>query len=237
MANGSIYGVEALSRWTHPKFGSVSPASFIPLAEECGLIHDLSDWVLTEVCNQLAVWRQRGLQIPCVSINLSPLSFHNRNLSQRIFSELTKHNLPPSSLTVELTEGVLLDTNPTTLQVLDDIHQMGIGLAIDDFGTGYSSLSYLQKIPIKELKLDISFVTDVHSDATSKALSQAIIQIGNSLNLDVVAEGVEENLQLAELKAQGYHIGQGFLFSKPLQPDELEKWMQTNMDRLQNHCR
>ncbi|NNJ16127.1 EAL domain-containing protein [Pseudomonas putida CSV86] len=223
--DGRVYGVEALARWTHPTFGVVSPARFIPLAEECGLITELGHWVLREACRQLAAWRRRGLNIPAVSVNLSPSNFHNLDLAAMIGSVLDQHGLVAADLTIELTENLLLDTNPGTMKVLHELNARGIRLAMDDFGTGYSSLSYLRKLPIQELKLDRSFVLDLEADETSRALSDAVMRIGDSLHLKVVAEGVEQHGQYRILKDQGYHVVQGYLLSKPLPAHDLEAWM------------
>lgn len=223
--DGQVYGVEALARWTHPDFGVVSPARFIPLAEECGLITELGHWAVREACRQLAAWRRKGLSIPSVSVNLSPSNFHNLDLAGMISDVLDQHGLEARDLTIELTENLLLDTNPGTIKVLHDLNSQGIKLAMDDFGTGYSSLSYLRKLPIQELKLDRSFILDLEADETSRALSDAVMRIGDSLRLKVVAEGVEEQGQFRILKDQGYHVAQGYLLSKPLAPQELETWM------------
>jgi diguanylate cyclase (GGDEF)-like protein/PAS domain S-box-containing protein len=225
LKDDSLYGVEALARWIHPKFGFVSPADFIPMAEECGLIGDLTHWALKAACKQMSTWRKKGVVVPMVSVNISPLNFHNMDLCDIILAELKANDLSTSDLTLELTEGVFLDTNPNTMKTIHHIHEQGINFSIDDFGTGYSSLSYLRSIPIRELKLDKSFVTGLELSATSQALSQAVIQIGQSLNLDVVAEGVENEEQYHILKQQGYHVVQGFLFSKPLTPADIETWL------------
>jgi len=176
----------------------------------------------------MSLWKDKGINIPTVSVNLSPINFHNTNLCQFIVDELQRFKLKPSELILELTENVLLDTNPSTIKVLLDIHAIGVNFSMDDFGTGYSSLSYLQKIPIKELKLDRSFVQHIETSSTSQALSQAVLQIGKSLNIDVVAEGIENFGQSNILKEQGYKIAQGFLFSKPLSPTAIEKWITKN---------
>ncbi|HFQ8053988.1 TPA: putative bifunctional diguanylate cyclase/phosphodiesterase, partial [Pseudomonas putida] len=223
--DGTLYGVEALARWRHSKFGEVSPSRFIPLAEECGLIGDLGAWAVREACRQLASWRRKGLKIPAVSVNLSPSNFHNLDLGGMILRTLGQHDLKVGDLTLELTESVLLDTNPNTMKVLGDVNSKGIKLAMDDFGTGYSSLSYLRKLPIQELKLDKSFVLDLEKDEISRALSEAVLRIGDSLHLKVVAEGVEEAGQYKVLKEQGYHVAQGYFLSKPLAPRELEEWV------------
>lgn len=225
MADGLLYGVEALARWHHPQFGDISPARFIPLAEECGLINQLGLWAVREACRQLAAWRRQGLPIPAIAVNLSPTNFHNLDLPGMIASTLQEHQLQASDLTLEITENVLMDTNPSTLKTLDEMHQQGVRLSMDDFGTGYSSLSYLRRLPIQELKLDRSFVFDLEHDATNQALSEAVIRLGESLRLTVVAEGVENHGQQDILRQQGYHVAQGYLFSRPLCAADLETWL------------
>ncbi len=225
LATGQLYGVEALARWTHPQLGEISPARFIPLAEECGLIADLGRWALTEACRQLGQWRAQGLQVPAVSVNLSPSSFHNLDLPRMIADTLERHALAPQDLTLELTESILLDTNPSTMKTIDEVHARGIRLSMDDVGTGYSSLSYLRRLPVSELKLDRSFVADLEHDDAARALSRAILGIGQSLHLTVVAEGIETQVQNAMLSEQGYPVGQGYLFARPMAPQEFERWM------------
>lgn len=226
LGGSELYGIEALARWTHPQLGEVSPTCFIPLAEECGLIGEFGLWVLREACRQLATWRQQGLRVPTVSVNMSPTNFHNRNLSSIIARTLEQHGLQAKDLTLEITESVLMDTNPDTLTTIEEVHALGISLAMDDFGTGYSSLSYLRRMPIQELKLDRSFVHDLESDATSQALSEAVIRIGESLQLRVVAEGIETLEQQRILQNQGYRIAQGFLISRPLAAEDLGCWLE-----------
>jgi diguanylate cyclase (GGDEF)-like protein/PAS domain S-box-containing protein len=221
-----LHGIEALARWTHPQLGEVSPACFIPLAEECGLIGEFGLWALREACRQLAAWRKQGLRVPTVSVNMSPTNFHNRDLSKIIIRTLEQYGLQTKDLTLEITEHVLMDTNPDTMATIEEVHALGISLAMDDFGTGYSSLSYLRRMPIQELKLDRSFVNDLESDATSQALSEAVIRIGESLQLRVVAEGVETVAQQRILQNQGYRIAQGFLISRPLDADDLGRWLE-----------
>ena len=225
MASGQLYGVEALARWTHAELGEVSPARFIPLAEECGLIADLGRWALGEACRQLAQWRAQGVAVPAVSVNLSPSSFHNLDLPRMIADTLDRNALAPQDLTLELTESILLDTNPSTMKTIDEVHAHGVRLSMDDFGTGYSSLSYLRRLPVSELKLDRSFVADLEHDEAARALSSAILGIGKSLHLTVVAEGVETQTQNVMLREQGYPVAQGFLFARPLSPQDLEQWL------------
>ena len=182
---------------------------------------------MREACRQLAQWRRQGLQIPAVSVNLSPTNFHNLDLPGMVASTLREHQLQARDLTLEITENVLMDTNPSTLKTLDEVHAQGVRLSLDDFGTGYSSLSYLRRLPIKELKLDRSFVSDLDQDATNRALSEAVIRLGESLQLTVVAEGIETNSQYQILKQQGYHVAQGYLFSRALAAKDLEAWLHT----------
>ncbi|VVE87325.1 sensor domain-containing protein [Pandoraea bronchicola] len=222
----SVYGVEALSRWTHPQHGEVSPSRFIALAEECGLIGELGMWTLRESCRQLAEWRQRGAGIENVSVNLSPTNFHDHDLPRMIAEALADHELPPSCLAIEITESVLMDHNPSTLRIIDEVHSMGVRLSMDDFGTGYSSLGYLRRLPVSELKLDRSFVHDITRDETVRALTNAIISIGRNLHLTVVAEGVEDEAQRNLLVAQGYRVAQGYLFSPALSAGDLERWLE-----------
>lgn len=225
LGDGSLFGVEALLRWHHPRWGNVPPARFIPLAEECGLIHRISHWVLRAACRQLRAWRDQGLTVPAVSVNLSPVDFNNPDLVGNVIEALRQYRLKPSDMIVEMTEGILLDTAPMTQAALRGLHEYGVRLAIDDFGTGYSSLSYLRRLPVTELKLDKRFVDDLAIDASSRALSKAVISIGQSLNLTVIAEGVEDPGQREILRQQGFHAGQGYLFARPLSVEAFEDWM------------
>jgi diguanylate cyclase (GGDEF)-like protein len=230
-----LHGIEALVRWNSSQLGKIAPGRFIPLAEESNLISSLSQWVLNEACRQLAQWRQHGLAIPSVSVNLSPTDFHNLSLKlpQYLEAILRSHGLQPSDLLVEITEGVLMDSNPDTMRTLHEIHALGVRLSIDDFGTGYSSLGYLRHLPVHELKLDQSFVRDLNRDRATRALTNAVMHIGDSMELTVIAEGVEHPTQRNLLKAQGYQIVQGFLFSPPLPPMALERWLDENLSFTQ----
>ena len=223
--DGCIHGVEALARWSHPQLGQVSPARFIPIAEECGLIGELGKWALEEACYQLSEWRAHNIDIPCISVNLSSTNFHDLGLPQFISSLLERYHLSPQDLTLEITETVMMDTNPSTTRTIHEVRAQGIRLAMDDFGTGYSSLGYLRNLPVSELKLDKSFVRDMASDDTVRALAHAVIRIGESLSLTVVAEGVEERLQYRLLEGQGCDVAQGYYFSRPLPANALEDWV------------
>jgi diguanylate cyclase (GGDEF)-like protein/PAS domain S-box-containing protein len=228
-----LHGMEALVRWNDPQLGHVAPSRFIPLAEKSGLMNYLSQWVLNEACRQLAQWRQQGFTIPSISVNLSPIDFHNLKLPQYIEAILRSHGLLPGDLLVEITEGVLMDSNPNVMRTINEIRALGVRLSIDDFGTGYSSLAYLRKLPVNELKLDQSFVHALSHDQSTRALTNAVMHIGDSMGLLVVAEGVEHSTQRNLLKAQGYQIVQGNLFSPPLPPEELESWLNENLSFTQ----
>ncbi len=228
LRDGRLYGVEALARWRHDEFGDIPPARFIALAEECGLIGELGSWALREACRQLGEWRSRGMAVPAISVNLSPTSFHNLDLPHMIADTLGRNALKPEDLTLEITESLLLDTNPGTMRTLQAVHAQGVKLSMDDFGTGYSSLSYLRRLPVSELKLDRSFVADLEHDEAARALSNAILGIGRSLHLTVVAEGVETPEQNLVLRAQGYPVAQGYLFSRPLPARDFEAWLATS---------
>lgn len=224
--SGRLYGVEALCRWEDEENGNISPTRFIPLAEETGLIIKLGYQVLQKACSQLAAWRKAGLEVPRVSINLSTPSFRDSKLLEKILLCLAEYGLAPGDITLELTESVLLEADEAVLGTFQKIHDSGIALSLDDFGTGYSSLSYLQKLPISEIKLDRSFVQDMHLNEVSKRLSSTIAHIGKTLNMTVLAEGIENVDQYYLLKEQDYNVGQGYLLSKPLAPKEFEGWLQ-----------
>ena len=219
LASGKIVGVEALVRWEHPETGRVSPAKFIPLAEETGLIIPLGEWVLRQACRQMKIW-QAGHKYPIsMGINLSPRQFADTNLMPMIRHIMEETQINPSCLKLEITEGVLLQDFDHSIQFLKYFRDMGGSISIDDFGTGYSSLSYLKKIPADQLKIDQSFVTSIADDPHTKAITQAIITMAHAIGLDVVAEGVETQKQLEILKTQRCDEVQGFFISHP-QPAE-----------------
>lgn len=224
LEKGKLYGLEALVRWQHAEWGMVSPATFIPLAEDCGLIGEIDHFVLDRACHQLATWRKAGWSIPSISVNLSAADFQRGDLTQRVQDVLDRHQLPPTSLTVEITESLMLNTSTSTLEKLQALRNLGIHLSVDDFGTGYSSLSYLKRFPINSLKLDQSFVRDLGVDADDRALANAIIGIGQAMQLRVVAEGVETAEQERILTDQGCKIVQGYFYSRPQSARDLEAW-------------
>lgn len=213
---GEITGAEALLRWHHPELGSISPAEFIPVAEDTGLILPIGDWVLRTATRQLSQWRAQGVPCPRVSVNLSLAQFRHADLVQWVQSALEDAGLPPQCLELELTERVTMNDAHEALAVIRNIHALGVVLAIDDFGTGYSSLSYLKRFAVQRVKIDQSFVRDLHDDPDDKAIVDAIIDISQRLRLDNIAEGVETLLQARYLARQGCREIQGYWFSRPL---------------------
>jgi diguanylate cyclase (GGDEF)-like protein/PAS domain S-box-containing protein len=216
LRSGRITGVEALVRWQHPDMGMVPPAQFIPLAEETGLIVPLGKWVLHTACAQGVAWRKQGLPPVHIAVNLSARQFADDDLVADIAGALKSTGLPPQLLELELTESMVIQNSERASRVLREIKGMGVRLAIDDFGVGYSSLTHLKRFPIDTLKVDRSFIRDVPGDAEDKAITEAIIAMGKSLNLTVVAEGVETQEQQTFLKEHACDEMQGFFFSKPI---------------------
>jgi len=220
-----LYGVEVLLRWEHPQLGPISPARFVPLAEESGLIGELGRWVLRGALRQLADWRQRGVAIPRIAVNLSASNFEDPQLLDELLRLLQHHGLSPSDVTLEMTESVMLSPQPRVLDNIAAMQAAGLALSLDDFGTGYSSLSHLHRLPIHELKLDMSFVRDLEHSMSARALTNSVLRIGESLRKHVVAEGVETDRQRRLLAGLGCEVLQGFLFSRPLPAEELEQWL------------
>ncbi|MCG2642772.1 diguanylate cyclase [Bradyrhizobium sp. CCBAU 11434] len=216
METGQITGVEALLRWNHPDLGSVSPAQFIPLAEETGLIVPIGRWVLNEACAQAMTWQRCGLLPLSMAVNLSPRQFADEHLLQDVDEALAASGMSPVLLQLEVTESMMMRNVGRALKVLDAIQSRGIRLAIDDFGTGYSSMSLMKHFPIDTIKIDRSFVRDLPQDSEDQAIAQAIISMGKALGMTVVAEGVENAEQEAFLRTHGCDEMQGFLIAKPL---------------------
>ncbi|OAF16142.1 bifunctional diguanylate cyclase/phosphodiesterase [Bradyrhizobium neotropicale] len=216
METSQITGVEALLRWNHPDLGSVSPAQFIPLAEETGLIVPIGRWVLKEACVQAMAWQRRGLLPLSMAVNLSPRQFADEHLLQDVDEALAASGMSPVLLQLEVTESMMMRNVGRALKVLDAIQSRGIRLAIDDFGTGYSSMSLMKHFPIDTIKIDRSFVRDLPQDSEDQAIAQAIISMGKALGMTVVAEGVENAEQEAFLRTHGCDEMQGYLISKPL---------------------
>ncbi|TXR40952.1 EAL domain-containing protein [Ectopseudomonas mendocina] len=217
----SIVGVEALLRWQHPQHGFVAPDLFIPLAEQNGTIIPIGEWILDQSCRQLREWHDQGFSNLRMAINLSTVQLHHAELPRMVNNLMQVYRLPPKSLELEVTETGLLEDISTAAQHLLCLRRSGALIAIDDFGTGYSSLSYLKSLPLDKIKIDKSFVQDLLEDEDDATIVRAIIQLGKSLGMQVIAEGVETAEQEAYIIAQGCHEGQGYLYSKPLPAREL----------------
>jgi diguanylate cyclase (GGDEF)-like protein/PAS domain S-box-containing protein len=215
-----IIGAEALIRWRHPEMGLVFPGEFIGLAEETGLITEIGEWVLTSACLQNKAWQDAGLKRIRLAVNLSSRQFQQKELIEMISRALAMSGLDPRFLELELTESIVMPNAEEAVSTLQQLKAMGVRISLDDFGTGYSSLSYLKKFPLDTLKIDQSFLRDIASDPDSTAITKAIIAMGHSLNLRVIAEGVETEHQLAFLREQGCDEAQGYFFSPPLPADE-----------------
>jgi len=224
----SISGFEALIRWRHPRHGILSPVEFIPIAEDTGLIIPIGAWILEQACRQLQVWQNKFPQSPplAMNVNLSVKQLQDEQLLSRVKKLLAETGVPAETLKLELTESALATELEAAKQTLDTLRSLGIGFKLDDFGTGYSSLSYLRTLPFEALKIDQSFVNRVDSDRESRAIVETILGLADSLNMGVVAEGIETENQRTELMDLGCDSGQGFLFSKPLPADAAEQMLQ-----------
>jgi EAL domain-containing protein (putative c-di-GMP-specific phosphodiesterase class I) len=203
----------------------VSPAQYIPIAEETGLIVPIGKWVIEQACAQIALWRQEGLGDIEVSINLSALQLRDSGLVDALEASLRRHAIPNGVLEIEITESTLMESVEANLQKLQAIRRLGVGLAIDDFGTGYSSLNYLSRFPLDKLKVDRSFVHDMLDDPTDLAITRAIIGLGHTLGLKVVAEGVETAQEVDILRGADCDEFQGFFFARPMPAHELPAWL------------
>ena len=231
IASGRIIGVEALVRWQPPEGPLVPPGSFIPVAEQSGLIIALGEWVLLEACRQAAAWQAAGLPPIVVAVNLSALQFRRGNILDTVTTALARSGLPARWLELELTESILLQDVDAAMTTLHSLKDLGVQLSIDDFGTGYSSLSYLKRLAVDKLKIDQSFVRDLATDADDAAIVRAIVQLGHTLQLTVIAEGVESERQLAFLSDYGCDEAQGYLFSRPLSATAVEPLLRDGLQR------
>ncbi len=220
---GRINAVEALVRWDHPRHGILPPNEFIPLAERTGLIEELTIWALKKSLRQGAIWRNRKLKIT-IAVNISALSLLNPEFPEVLDGLLTAFNFPAELLIMEITETSIMVDPERSLAILDRIHQKGVQLSIDDFGTGYSSLAYLKKLPVSELKIDKSFVTDMLSSESDATIVNATIQLGHNLGLQVVAEGVENQQTFNTLRSMGCDLQQGFFISRPVPAETITTW-------------
>ncbi|MGA3093182.1 MAG: PAS domain S-box protein [Terriglobales bacterium] len=231
IATGKITGVEALLRWQHPELGLVPPDKFIPIAENSGLIIPIGEWVLRTACSQARKWQDEGLTAVSVAVNVSAAQFRQEGFSETVCRVLRETGIPPQYLELELTESLLLSNADVMFSVLQQLTAMGLRLTIDDFGTGYSSLSYLKRFPVGKLKIDRSFVQDVAADADDAAITTAIISMAKSLNLKVIAEGVENEAQMSFLREHQCDEIQGYYFSKPVAAEEVADKLRANYSK------
>jgi len=235
LSTGEITGAEALIRWTHPTRGSISPAQFIPVAEDCGLILPIGRWVLREACKQAQAWVDAGLPLGTMAVNVSAMEFRNEDFLEAVFAILMETGLDAEFLELELTETVLMKRAESTESVLKTLRSRRVQLAVDDFGTGYSSLSYLRKFPVDALKIDQSFVRQITVTPDDTTIVSAIISMGRSMKLRVIAEGVETQEELAFLAAHECDEGQGYLFGKPMPSEQFAKLLETGISQTFRH--
>ena len=220
----TLIGVEALVRWTHPELGMISPAEFIPIAEETGSIHRLGEYVLNEACRQNKAWQDAGVEPFRVAVNISALQFAQKDLPDIVSRALEASGLAPEYLELELTETVIQSAQ-SAIETMEELVALGVHLSIDDFGTGYSSLSYLKLFPIDTLKIDQHFTKNIETDSKDAALVKTIIRMAHELGLNVIAEGVETKAQVAFLKAEDCNQAQGYYYNKPMPAEELDSFL------------
>lgn len=220
LATGKVVGAEALIRWKHPSLGFIPPSKFIPVAERSGLINDVGQWVLSEVCRQTKAWQDSGLRDLVLAVNVSPVQFQRDNIEREVNNALSSCGLNPSCLELELTESLLIADSNHISGVLANLRAIGVKFAIDDFGTGYSNLGYLKSFAVERLKIDQSFVKDIAHNAHNEGIVRAIIEMAHCLQLEVVAEGIEDTETLQRLTELGCEFGQGYLWSPALPADE-----------------
>jgi EAL domain-containing protein (putative c-di-GMP-specific phosphodiesterase class I) len=235
LKSGEISGAEALLRWTHHSLGPISPAEFIPVAEDCGLIVPIGQWVLREACKQARAWLDAGLPLGTIAVNISSMESRSDNFLESVFATLNDTRLEPKSLELEITETVLMKRAETAAVILEALRAKGVQIAVDDFGTGYSSLSYLRKFSIDALKIDQSFVRQLTTIPDETAIVTAVISLGRSLKLRVVAEGVETEAQLEFLRAQLCDEAQGYYFSRPVPAAEFAKLLKSGITETVQH--
>jgi EAL domain-containing protein (putative c-di-GMP-specific phosphodiesterase class I) len=233
LASGRIHKAEALLRWKHPEHGYISPAAFIPVAEETGAIHEIGNWVFKEAAQRIKAWRSSYDPRFQISVNKSPVQFLAEGVANIEWLDyLQQHGVTPKGVVIEITEGMLLKATANCSDRLRQLREAGMQVAIDDFGTGYSSLAYLKRFEIDYLKLDKSFVSNLETDASNLALSEAIVVMAHKLGIRVIAEGVESEAQRTILKKIGCDYAQGYLFAKPMPADKFELLLQNESDKV-----
>jgi EAL domain-containing protein (putative c-di-GMP-specific phosphodiesterase class I) len=231
LETNQIYGAEALIRWIHPEKGIIPPASFIPLAEETGLIIPMGEWAIRTACQQNQKWQAAGYSPVTVAVNISAKQFFQSNLVEIVKSALSETGLSPNYLELEITESITMDVERSVTTLLE-LQRIGVKVSIDDFGIGYSSLNYLKRLPIDKLKIDQSFICECPHDINSNNLVRTIILMAHLLKMKVIAEGVETEEQVSFLLSQGCKEAQGYLFSKPLPVSEFEmNFMQKRLEK------
>lgn len=235
LQTGQVVGVEALLRWRHPEWGMISPAEFIPIAEDCGQIIPIGEWVLRSAVRQLKIWMDSGLRPITMAVNLSAVQFRQAGLPALVTQILVEEQMPAHYLELELTERVAMNNAPGAIAVMDKLHECGVRMSIDDFGTGYSSMSYLKRFKVYKLKIDQSFVSDVTQNSEDKAIVLAIINLSRNLGFQTIAEGVETEEQLAFLREHGCDEVQGYYFSRPLAGGEVEEFLREHEGRDGNN--
>jgi len=224
--NGNLIGTEALARWIHPEMGFIPPGKFIPIAEGSDLIHALGESVLRKACRQKQIWAQRGWNDFSISVNVSNRQLQSGKLSGQFKKILSENNLAGAGMNLEITESCMMDDMDRSLGILKDLKTLGFSISIDDFGTGYSSLAVLERFPIDTLKIDRCFVSDITTNQAHVSITNAIVQMADALGLKTVAEGVEMEEERELLRTLGCHVIQGFLFGKPVSPEEFEqRWL------------
>ncbi|HZA16492.1 MAG TPA: bifunctional diguanylate cyclase/phosphodiesterase, partial [Pseudonocardiaceae bacterium] len=224
LASRQVTGVEALVRWHHPELGMLDPEEFVAIVEATGLIDPLTDFVLDRALQQCRSWLDRGLSLS-VAVNLSVRNLADAAFPSRVADALERHQVSPALLCLELTESAVMSDPQRAMPVLRGLHGLGVRIAVDDFGTGYSSLAYLRRLPVDEVKIDKSFVLGLASDLSDLAVVRAIVDLGHSLGLIVIAEGVEQDVTRDQLAEMGCDVAQGFLISRPLQADRFDAWL------------
>jgi diguanylate cyclase (GGDEF)-like protein len=229
LSRGEITGAEALIRWTDPARGPVPPGRFIPVAEDCGLILPIGNWILREACRQARAWMDAGLPMITMAVNISAIEFRDEKFLKGVFDILEETGLNPELLELELTESVLMRHAESTETILKELRERGVRLAVDDFGTGYSSLSYLRKFPINALKIDQSFVRQITTAPNEYTIAAAVISMGQSLKLRVIAEGVETPEELEFLQNHLCDEAQGFYFGRPVPPEEFAQVLEAGI--------
>jgi len=230
LPNRQVAGVEALVRWQHPEFGKLSPDEFVPAIEAAGLIGVLTDFVLEQALIRVRKWLDEALRISA-AVNISVRNLADEEFPSQVAEALCRFDVPPELVTFELTESGVMSDPQKALPILRELHALGVVLAVDDFGTGYSSLAYLRQLPVDQVKIDKSFVLGMGTDLGDLAVVRSIVELGHSLGLTVVAEGVEEDVARDQLEAMGCDVAQGYLISRPLPEDRLEAWLQARTAR------